>query len=478
LDARGDAGRAAEAADHGEAATDGGERRRPRLWHPRREPHEDLRPHDEHAHIDAARANAHPHDGDHHVSRDEDHDGARRRTRLVQATPTVIALGVAGGLILAQVVTAVGGRLQGILSMLVISLFLSFAMEPAVQWMARLGLRRGFGTWIVFLGALLGLVGIVAAVVPLVVDQVRNLVESGPALLDELAARAQESLPGESGDAAAEWLDEQARALPAQLPQFAGEVGRGVLGFGQTLLGVIFQALTVALVVFYLVADGPKLRARLARRLPPRDQVRVLGLWELAIAKTGGYVYSRALTAVVSAAFHVVVFTLLGLDYALALGVWVGVISAAIPAVGTYLAGALPLVVGLASSTGLAIAVLVAITLYQQVENYLIVPRITATTLELHPAVAFIAVIGGAALAGATGALLALPATAIAAALIAASGEEYDVLEHSLLGTGRADAAELVESAWPHDDEPPDAVRERHDAEARDTDPYGEEAGG
>jgi predicted PurR-regulated permease PerM len=389
-------------------------------------------------------------------------DGERRRRRLpARGTPPVsIALGVAGGLLLAQLVTTVGGRLRGLLSILVISLFLSFAMEPAVQWLARRGMRRGFGTWLVFLGVLLALGGMIAAMVPLVAEQVNNLVEAGPTLLDDLAARA-ESLPGELGPSAAAWLNEQAAQLPRQLPRIAGEVGRGAIGIGQTVLGVVFQALTIALIVFYLVADGPKLRARLARRLPPREQVRVLGLWELAVTKTGGYVYSRLLTAIVSTVFHGIAFTALGLDYAAALAVWVGVISAVIPAVGTYIAGALPIVVALAESPGLAVAVLVTITLYQQVENYLVVPRITATTLELHPAVAFVSVVAGAAVGGAAGALLALPAVAIVAALLAASGEEYDVLEHELLETRQAAAEKLIADAAAETEDRWDADRRR-----------------
>jgi predicted PurR-regulated permease PerM len=375
-------------------------------------------------------------------------NGERRRRRLpARGTPPVsIALGVAGGLLLAQLVTTVGGRLRGLLSIVVISLFLSFAMEPAVKWLARRGMRRGFGTWLVFLGVILAFGGMIAAMVPLVAEQVRNLVEAGPTLLDDIAARA-ESLPGELGNSASTWLNEQAAELPRQLPRIAENVGRGALGLGQTLLGMLFQALTIALIVFYLVADGPKLRARLARRLPPREQVRVLGLWELAVTKTGGYVYSRLLTAIVSTIFHGVAFTLLGLDYPAALAVWVGVISSVVPAVGTYIAGTLPIIVALADSPGLALAVLVAITLYQQVENYLVVPRITATTLELHPAIAFISVVAGAAVGGAAGALLALPAVAIVASLIAAAGEEYEVLEHELLETRQAEAEKLIADA-------------------------------
>jgi predicted PurR-regulated permease PerM len=381
----------------------------------------------------------------------------RRRQRdgwIDRAAP--IALGVAAGLLLAQAVTGVIGAVSGLITVVVISMFLSFAMEPAVQWMHRRGIRRGIGTWLVFLSGLLFFGTFLAAMAPLVVDQVTTMVQAGPGLLGQIAGQIDEWVPGETGTALAEWLREQQQALPDALPGQIGLLGRGALGLGQTVLGGVFLMLTVGLVTFYLVADGPRLRFRLARRLSHREQVRVLGLWELAIAKTGGYVYSRVLIAVASAAFHVVVFTLIGLEYALALGMWMGVISSVIPVIGTYLGGALPLVVALAASPARALAVLLVITVYQQLENYLIMPRITSHTMQLHPAVAFLSVLAGGALAGATGALLALPAVAIAAALISASSEEYDVLEHHLVETGPVGAAIVSGEADAPDEHGPD----------------------
>jgi len=371
-----------------------------------------------------------------------------------------IVLGVGGGLLLAQAVTGVIGAVQGLITVLVISLFLSFAMEPAVQWLYRRGLRRGVGTWAVFLAVIVFFGTFLAAMAPLIIDQATTMLQAGPGLLDQVARQAESLLPGETGEAAAEWLGAQQQVFPAGLPDDIGLLGRGALGFGQTVLGGVFLLLTVALVTFYLVADGPRLRFQLASRLSHREQVRVLGLWELAIAKTGGYVYSRALIAVASAAVHILVFTLIGLEYALALGMWMGIISSVIPVIGTYLGGALPLIVALAASPGRAILVLVTITIYQQIENYLIMPRITFHTMHLHPAVAFMSVLAGGALAGATGALLALPAVAIAAALISASAEEYDVLEHHLIETGPAGAA-IVE-AQPGASEPR-PINERSD---------------
>jgi hypothetical protein len=103
--------------------------------------------------------------------------------------------------------------------------------------------------------------------------------------------------------------------------------------------------------------------------------------------------------------------------------------------------------VALAASGTQAVVVLIAIVIYQQIENYWVVPRITATTLELHPAIAFLAVLAGGTLAGATGALLALPAVAIVTALVSAAGEEYEVLEHHLLEVRPTESGVLVAKA-------------------------------
>lgn len=343
-----------------------------------------------------------------------------------------VAVGVGGGLLLAGLVQGMLVRLRELLITLMVALFVSFALEPAVHWLHQRGVRRGIGTWVVLLAGLALFGGFIAAMAPLVVDQARMLVQQGPSLLTNLAEQSRTLLPDDLGETVAVWLEQQRTELPRRLPELAPRIAGGALGFGATLLGTVLQLLTAALVSFYLAADGPKLRRTLSSRLSPTKQREFLELWNLAISKTGSYLYSRLLTAVVSAIFHIVVFTIVGLPYAIALGVWVGIVSSVIPVIGTYLAGALPAVIALAQNPVDAIWVLVAVVIYQQIENYLVVPRITAETMSLHPAVAFVSVLTGGALLGPVGALLALPVTAIVAGLFSAYGERHEVMEHGL----------------------------------------------
>lgn len=356
-----------------------------------------------------------------------------RPSRLDLRLAVTIATGIALGMLLLSLTQGVLRRLQGLLIALLVSLFLSFAMEPAVQWLSRRGMRRGFATWLVFLVAFAAIGGFFAAMAPLIADQVRTLVEAGPELIEGLAERAR-TLPGGVGDAIARQLEGLQLEEVGTGNELGQRIGGGILGVGETVLGGVFQLLTVLLITFYLVADGPRLRRTLSGWMNPRMQEDLLAVWELAIAKTGGYVYGRALVAVASAAFHAVAFTLIGLPYALALAAWVGVISSLIPVVGTYIAGALPIAVALASDSPIdAVWAGVALVVYQQIENYVVSPRITGHTMALHPAVAFLAVLIGGALLGAVGALLALPVAAIIGGLVAAAGERHEVVAHELL---------------------------------------------
>jgi predicted PurR-regulated permease PerM len=181
-----------------------------------------------------------------------------------------------------------------------------------------------------------------------------------------------------------------------------------------------------------MVADGPRLRRSICSRLEPDRQRRVLDTWDLAITKTGGYLYSRALLASLSAFFHWIAFQAIGIPAPVAMALWVGLVSQFLPVIGTYLAGVLPILLAFLDSPLKALISIGFIVVYQQVENYLFAPRVTARTMEIHPAFAFGGAIAGGALLGPIGAILALPAAAMAQALASSWGQRYNVIDDTL----------------------------------------------
>ncbi|MFQ5554087.1 MAG: AI-2E family transporter [Acidimicrobiia bacterium] len=324
--------------------------------------------------------------------------------------------------------------LRGFLILLLISVFLAIALEPGVAFLAHRGWRRGIATGVIFV--LFGLLAalFIALMVPLIVDQTRLFVQNIPAYVEDAS-----DVLGRLGiDVSSTRVDDALTSVDSSLQSIAADVAGSVFGVGTRLLNTVFSLLTIMLFTFYLTADAPRLRRAVLSTLPEARQREVIRVFEIAIDKTGGYFYSRALLAAVATVVSWLVLTIIGVDFALPLAIWVGVLSQFVPVFGTYLGGILPVLIALLESPGMALAVLVFIALYQQFENYVISPRITARTMSLHPAIAFGSAIVGATLLGAAGALMALPVAATIQAFVATYLHRHELIDHEFVDAAAA----------------------------------------
>lgn len=319
-------------------------------------------------------------------------------------------------------------EIRGLLYMIFVALFISVALEPAVQYLDKRGWRRGVATGLVFLVVAVAGAGLVASIVPVVIVQSADLVSDVPRYISQLEAQLGDWL---EIDLLAPEAEREVSGAGSLIQQIGTGIAGGLVGFGSTVIGATFQALTIALFSFYMVAEGPKLRRTVLSFLPAERQRETLRIWEIAVEKTGGYVYSRLILAAVSAAFTTGLLLLLDVDFALALGIWVGVLGQFVPVVGTYVGAVLPILVALADDPVKAIWVAVGLTAYQQFENLLIGPRITSRTMAIHPAVSVAAIIVGGTLMGASGVVLALPVSAIVQAVISTTIERHQVIEEA-----------------------------------------------
>lgn len=320
-------------------------------------------------------------------------------------------------------------RLHTLLVLLLVSLFLALAIEPFVDRMVRRGARRGRATVLVLVIVLSGTVVFLGAVGTSVGTQIADLLQNSERYVNRTVDFLNDNF-GTNIDA--QEVNDAINDPKGPVQEFIASQQDKAVKLSVAVLGGLLQALSVLLFTFYLVADGPRLRRALCSRLQPDHQRRVLDTWELAVDKTGGYLVSRGLLALLSAFFHWLVFQSLGTPAPVALALWVGLISQFLPVIGTYVAGVLPVLITFIDSPRKALIVLVFIVVYQQIENYLFAPRITARTMELHPAMAFGAALAGAALLGPIGAILALPAAAMATAVAGAWGPRHDVIDSPL----------------------------------------------
>ncbi|MFF1294800.1 MULTISPECIES: AI-2E family transporter [unclassified Streptomyces] len=359
-------------------------------------------------------------------------------------------------------------QLLGLLLNILIAFFLALAIEPAVSRMAARGMRRGLAAFLVFLGLVVVTAGFVTLLGSMLAEQVVKIVEDFPAYLDSVISWINTHF-----NTQLRRVDVQEGLLRSDwLRNYVQNGATGVLDVSAQVVGGLFQLLTVTLFAFYFAADGPRLRRALCSVLPPAKQAEVLRAWEIAVDKTGGYIYSRALMALVSGIAHYILLESLGVPYAPVLAVWVGLVSQFIPTIGTYLAGALPMLIAFTVDPWYALWVLILVVIYQQFENYLLQPKLTARSVDIHPAIAFGSVIAGTALLGAAGALISIPAVATLQAFLGAYVKRYDVTDdprvegHRSRGSGSSAGGRG--RRWPRQRtaEPAPAASAQHSSEA------------
>ena len=320
-------------------------------------------------------------------------------------------------------------RLNSLLILLLLSLFIALAVEPATNKLTKRGMGRGSSTALILLGIVVVVSIFLAVVGTVVAQQLADLLSNSSTYVND-TVRMINNLFNSRIDPAA--VNESIADPNGPVQRFIRSQRSNAFKVSVQAIGVLFQLFSVLLFSFYIVADGPRLRRSICSRLSAERQHQVLDAWDLAIDKTGGYLYSRALLAAISAFFHWIAFQSMGAPAPIASALWVGLVSQFLPVIGTYLAGVLPVLLIFIDSPTKALIAIGFIAIYQQIENYLIAPKVTQRTLELHPALAFGGALAGGAILGPIGAILALPVVAMAQALVSSWGERHEVIEHKL----------------------------------------------
>ena len=327
--------------------------------------------------------------------------------------------------VLLDVVLWFFGRTSNFLLLLVIAWLFGVALEPIVGWLARRGMKRGLATGIAMASFVVLAIIFMATFGGLLVQQLAQLLQSVPSLIDQAADWASRTFQTDIDPQA---IAKQFNISTSQVAGWAANVTGGLLGVLSTTVGIVFQGFTMLLFAFYFSADGPRLRRTIASWLPTKHQAVFATVWDIMVQKTGAFVVSRLLLALLAAFFMSIFLLLIGVPYWLPLGLFTGIVSQFIPTLGTYLGILLPALVAVFNDPLDVVWIIIFGTVYQQIENYFFSPRISAATLDIHPAIAFGSVIIGAALIGAIGAIIAIPIAAAVTAIVQMYGHRYELI--------------------------------------------------
>ena len=196
------------------------------------------------------------------------------------------------------------------------------------------------------------------------------------------------------------------------IKDYGSTVGSSVVFAGQGLLRTLGHIFIIFFFTYYLISEGDGWRVKLKESLPSNVSSSTDQVWRIGVSKAGGFIVAKVILGVLASIVLSVSFLLIGLPSPIALGVAAGILSQLIPVVGTFLGGLVPFIASISLGTNAMIATVVVLLAYQIIENYFISPRVTKSTMEIHPAIAVFSTLFGAYTLGGVGAILALPVAA------------------------------------------------------------------
>ena len=295
---------------------------------------------------------------------------------------------------------------RAVLIRALIALFLAISLDPAVRLLIRWHLRRGLSVLVIILVTLGLAAAFLQSVIPAMIGQFDALVKDFPGYLASLQHRSASFRALSDRFHLTSQIENLLASLPAQLSS-------GLLGLTSRLFSALLSTLTVAVLTIYFMADLPRLRHGAVLLFPRAHRAQVGRIADVLIDKVGAYMIGNILVSIIAGLAAFAALTGLGLPFAVPLAFVVAVFDL-IPMIGATLGAVACVLIALIATSVWPTTVLVAVffVLYQQLENYLIAPRIMRGAVKLSPAAVLLAgLIGGAAL-GLIGALMAIPIAA------------------------------------------------------------------
>jgi predicted PurR-regulated permease PerM len=295
-----------------------------------------------------------------------------------------------------------------VLTWILVALFLAIALNPAVNWLQAHGIaRRGYAVALTSL-AVAGVIGLIGwLVIPQLVDQVNEFASKVPDYIDDLTKGK-----GRFGfletkyhivERIREAVEEGGASKVFGLSGTAISITKGVL----TMVAAV---ITIIALTYFMLLEGPMWLDRIYSLFSPRTEQRLRGIFGDIAKAVGGYVTGNLFISVIAGIASGVMLWIVGVEFALALGLLVALLDL-VPLVGATIAAIVVTTVTFLSTDGIwsGVIVLVFFIVYQQIENHLLQPLVYGRTVQLSPLIVLIAVLIGASLAGVLGALGAIP---------------------------------------------------------------------
>jgi predicted PurR-regulated permease PerM len=293
-----------------------------------------------------------------------------------------------------------------VITWLLVALFLAMALNPAVEWFMRHGVKkRGYAAGLTYVLALVAIAAIGYAFVPTLVNQVNDFVHAVPGYVDDLT----------KGKGRFGFLETKYHIVEKIREQINKGGATKVLGLTgaaitvtKSVISLVVATITIVFLTFFMLLEGPMWMERIFGLLPEESQPRWRKVGYDVYRTVGGYVSGNLVISLIAGTLTTIVLLALGVPFAIALGVIVAILDL-IPLAGATIAGIIIGIVAFIHSLTAGIVVVIFFVVYQQLENHFLQPVVYSRTVQLSPLAVLVAILIGAKVAGILGALGAIP---------------------------------------------------------------------
>ncbi|KJL27808.1 pheromone autoinducer 2 transporter [Microbacterium oxydans] len=328
---------------------------------------------------------------------------------LARTNPFMLGLMGALGVLVALVIGGIVDQLATVLVYIGVAIFLSLGLDPIVSFIER-KLPRPAAVAIVVAVVVLAFAGIILAIVPILVQQITNLIDNGPQMVkDIMAADWFKDLNTRFGST----FEDAANGILSFLqdPGNLANIGGGVFAVGAGIAGGFTGVTIVLILTLYFMASLRSMKKVAARFVPAYQRETFSGLLEDVSGAVGRYVMGQASLALVNGVLSLIVLSIIGAPVPALLAL-IAFIGSMIPLVGTLSASIINSLICLFVSPITALIAFVYYLVYMQIEAYVLSPRIMSKAVAVPGALVVIAAVAGGALGGILGALVAIPVAA------------------------------------------------------------------
>ena len=350
---------------------------------------------------------------------DSQEERAKSTTReFVVRSPFQLGFTVTLGVLVALLFGGMVGELSTIIMYVVAALFVALGLDPVVRWLERKGLKRSLGIAVVFGGFVLVIGGLLGIIIPMIANQVTQLIRSAPALFRDIT---HQPWFVDINQRFGEFIDFEGLLKMGQnlvsKPENWAQVAGGVWQAGIGIANGLTAALIVLILTLYFLASLRVLKRAFYSLVPRSGRSKVMDITEQVTKSVGGYISGMVVLAFINSVLGFIMMTIVGVPFAglVAVGVFM---LALIPLIGSVMATVLVSIVALFDSPTTALIAAAYYLIYMQIESYLLTPRVMNRVVSVPGSLVVIGALAGGTLLGLLGALISIPVTAMVLMII------------------------------------------------------------